>query len=57
MIAEWVVAVGTLLVAGVAVFQETIRGWFYQPKLRVSIKTEPPDCVSCHLPRQKARSF
>jgi hypothetical protein len=45
-VADWLVAVGTLVLAVVAVFQETIRGWFYSPAFRVSIKTEPPDCIS-----------
>ena len=45
MIANWVVAVGTLIVAAVAVFQEPIRSLFYRPRFRPSIKTEPPDCV------------
>src|ERR1700729_1652604 len=40
------VAVGTLILAAVAVFQETIRAWFYCPRFKVSAKTEPPDCVS-----------
>lgn len=44
--AAWLVALGTLVVAAVAVFQETIRGWFYHPRFHVSIKTEPPDCVA-----------
>jgi hypothetical protein len=44
-VADWVVALGTLVLAAVAVFQQTIRGWFYQPCLRVSVKTEPPDCL------------
>jgi hypothetical protein len=35
----------------VAVFQETIRGWFYRPVFRVSIKTEPPDCVAVPFTR------
>jgi len=43
--ADWLVAIGTLIVAAVAVFQETIRAWFYHPAFRVSVKTEPPDCV------------
>ena len=43
---ESLVALGTLVLAAVAVFQETIRGWFYHPVLRVSIKTEPLDCVA-----------
>jgi hypothetical protein len=45
-VADWLVAAGTLVVAAVAVFQETIRDWFYRPKFRVSIKTEPPDCIA-----------
>jgi hypothetical protein len=43
---QWLVAIGTLILAAVAVFQETIRGWFYHPAFQVSTKTEPPDCVS-----------
>jgi hypothetical protein len=46
MAANWLVAVGTLVLAAVAIFQETIRGWFYHPGFQVSIKTEPPDCVA-----------
>jgi len=45
-VADWVVALGTLVVAAVAVFQETIRGWFYRPNLQVSINTQPPHCVA-----------
>jgi hypothetical protein len=45
-VADWLVAVGTLVLAAVAVFQETIRGWFYHPEFEVSIKTESPDCVA-----------
>jgi hypothetical protein len=48
-VADWFVVGGTLLLAAVAVLQETIRGWFYRPNFRVSIKTEPPDCVSIPL--------
>jgi hypothetical protein len=44
--AEWVTGIGTLVLAAVAVGQETIRGWFYRPTLSVSIKTEPPDCMA-----------
>lgn len=44
--ANWLVAIGTLILASVAVFQETIRGWLYGPELRASIKGAPPDCVS-----------
>jgi len=44
--ANLLVAFGTLVLAAVAVFQPTFRSWFYRPKFRVSIKTEPPDCVA-----------
>lgn len=50
-VANWLVAFGTLVLAAVAIFQETIRGWFYHPAFRVSIKTEPPDCVAVPLNR------
>ncbi len=45
-VADWLVVLGTLVLAATAVFQETIRGWFYRPRFQVSIKTEPPDCVA-----------
>lgn len=50
-IADWLVAAGTLVLAAVAVFQETIRGWFYRPRFQVSIRTEPPDCVAVPFTR------
>lgn len=45
-VANWLMVIGTLVVAAVAIFQETIRGWFYHPAFRVSVKTAPPDCVA-----------
>jgi hypothetical protein len=45
-VADLLVAFGTLVLAGVAVFQDTIRGWFYSPEFKVSCRTEPPDCVA-----------
>ncbi len=45
-VANWLVAAGTIILAAVAIFQETIRGCFYRPAFQVSIKTEPPDCVA-----------
>jgi hypothetical protein len=51
--AEWFTAIGTIVLAAgtivlavVAIFQDTVRGWFYKPTLEVSIKTGPPDCVA-----------
>jgi hypothetical protein len=48
---EWLTAIGTLLLAtvtlvlaAVAIFQDTVRGWFYHPTLEASIHTQPPDC-------------
>ena len=38
-------AIGTLVLATVAVFQDTIRQLFYKPKFRIAIRCEPPDCV------------
>lgn len=51
IVADWVVATGTLVLAAVAVFQETIRGWFYRPAFQASVKTEPPDCVAVPFTR------
>jgi len=45
-VADWGVAVGTLVVAAVAIAQETIRGWFYHPEFKVSCTGGPPDCVA-----------
>ena len=32
------------MLAAVAIFQDTIRAWFYHPTLGASIQTQPPDC-------------
>ncbi len=56
-VVEWVVAFGTLILAAVAVFQQTIRGWFYHPAFRVSIKTEPPDCVAVPFTNPETGEF
>ena len=45
-VADWLVGMGTLVLAGVAVGQPTIHGWFYGPKFKVTTRTEPPDCVA-----------
>jgi hypothetical protein len=39
-------AAGTLVLALVAIFPDTVRRWFYRPNLEVSIQTQPPDCVA-----------
>ncbi len=57
LIADWFVAIGTLVLAAVAVFQETIRGWFYRARFRFSIKTEPPDCVKVPFTKKEDGSF
>ena len=54
MIANWLVAIGTIVIALVAVFQESIRAFFYRPKFHASIKTEPPDCVALPLTFKKS---
>ena len=46
MIAEWLTGVGTLALAVVAIFQDSIRGWVYRPKFQASITTRPPDCIA-----------
>ena len=46
VVTDWIVAGGTLVLAAVAIFQETIRGWFYRPTFSVTTSTEPPHCVS-----------
>lgn len=53
MCAEWFTAIGTIvlaamtfILAGVAIFPDTVRGWLYKPKLDVSIRPQPPDCVA-----------
>jgi hypothetical protein len=44
-------AAGTLLLAFVAIFPDTVRGWFYNPTLEVSIKTQPPDSIAVPITR------
>jgi len=49
--ADWFVAVTTLLVAIIAVFQDWIRSLVFAPALRASITTSPPDCIWIPLAR------
>jgi hypothetical protein len=50
--AVWLTAFGTLALAVAAIFQDSIRGLFYRPRFQVSVKTEPPDCVSVPFTKQ-----
>lgn len=42
--AEWLVAVGTILLAIIAAFQDKIRTALHGPKLDCKIELKPPDC-------------
>lgn len=44
-VAEWAVAVSTVLLAFVAVGQEWIRAWWDSPEFEVTTACAPPDCV------------
>jgi hypothetical protein len=41
---NWIVAIGTAVLAFVAIFQDKIRGCLMHPILKVSIQPESPDC-------------
>ena len=45
ILADWLVAIGTLTLAVVAIFQDKIRGFFYRPEFTVRTSTERPHCV------------
>ncbi len=45
-IADWLVGIGTLVLAIAAIAQDHIRRLVYSPKFHVSIKTDPPDCMA-----------
>jgi hypothetical protein len=44
MIADWFVAIGTIIIAIVAVFQDVIRNYFWRPELDVEFSMTHPDC-------------
>jgi len=46
VIAQIVLAVLTLVLAVIAVFQDPIRDWVRRPRLLLSAVCEPPDCVA-----------
>ena len=56
LITDWLTAIGTvtlavltLILAVVAIFQDKIRSWLVRPKLDVSIEVRPPDCQKIRL--------
>jgi hypothetical protein len=51
-VATAVLAAGTLVLAAVAIFQDTVRGWFYHPTFQASIQTRPPDCIAVPFTKQ-----
>lgn len=49
---DWILAAGavaTFLLAAVAVFGDTVRGWLIRPRLEVTIDLGPPDCHKTKL--------
>jgi hypothetical protein len=52
---RWLTALGTvfgpLLLAAVAIWQDSFRGWFFHPTLEASIRSEPPDSISIPFTR------
>jgi len=40
----WVTAIATLLLAALAIFQDSIRSWLTKPKLELDIRPRPPEC-------------
>jgi len=46
IVTDLITAIGTLVLAAVAVFQESIRSCFYHPTLQISIGTRAPDCFA-----------
>jgi hypothetical protein len=47
--ADWLVAVGTIATAALALLLATrdqLRSWLFQPRLRLKIKQGPPDCTT-----------
>ena len=56
-VADWFVAVGTLVLAAVALFQDAIRRWIDRPKFRVSSKSAWPDCGAVPITRASDGAF
>ncbi len=48
-VVEWLVGIGTVALAFLAVFQDRVRRWFERPKFRIRVKNGRPDCVAYPL--------
>jgi hypothetical protein len=49
MVAKWLTGIGTLALAFVAIFQDTIRSKVCRPKFQASTTTKPPDCMAARI--------
>lgn len=49
LLASSLTALGTLLLAAVAAFQDKIRAHFFQPEFEITVNVEPPDCHKTEL--------
>ena len=58
---EWITIIiaffSTLFLGFIAIFQNWIRSWFRKPKLKISIKKEPPDCHKAVFRNQKTGEY
>ena len=52
IITDWLIALGTLAVVIVAIFQEKIKAIINRPKLKLLVNINPPDCHKTYLERQ-----
>jgi hypothetical protein len=46
---DWLVALGILALAFIAVFQDRIRSWLSRPRLEMLFEEVPPDCHKTEL--------
>jgi hypothetical protein len=44
LVTDWLIAIGTISVAIIALFQDKIRALLQRPKLDLSVNVAPPDC-------------
>ena len=43
-VTDWIMAVGTIVLAIIAVFHDIIKDFVHRPKLNCKIELKPPDC-------------